>query len=71
MQFDVKDWSMIFLTINKMPNTLNFDYKYPVMLYYYEYSLIMSKLCLFDNWIITGHKYGYVHARMYKSAVSG
>lgn len=28
MQFDIKDWSVIFLTINKMPNTLNFDYKY-------------------------------------------
>lgn len=27
MQFDIKDWSVIFLTINKMPNTLNFDYK--------------------------------------------
>lgn len=27
MQFDIKDWSMIFLTINKMPNILNFDYK--------------------------------------------
>lgn len=27
MQFDIKDWSMIFLTINKMPNILNFEYK--------------------------------------------